>query len=419
MTTTPQCPCCQLSQNPLYCPACLQEGINLHKELLRNLQIHIDSLIQQSRQLLEGPPARSVNAWRELRAEVANRGRRCANLKRDIAVRESGISTARQGTQAKDKDHKSRRATLQSLRTAPSVALRLEHALKRIRFQQQDATSRIVHARQVLVREALSVFGLHQNSRRDWEIAGIVLPSPEVFRLHPSASINGAISHTVHLLSLITSYLSITLPFIPTPPPPASLRHVGRTLIKANTPFLGTTKWRDKHVLWMSSTASIPSKSRMTNKTTMLSSTITKSISKHRQFLTSFALLSFSVAYLAWSQGVPGIGIRGEDDGEESDEEERSSRPESRTSAPTSQSTVLVSATCILQLIHALSVSPTLGQKAHEPGGITMLPHLGFGLDVAKVVQTVLSAEENRWGTRLAEGPGDQSEGWDLLDVEG
>nr|XP_031859084.1 uncharacterized protein CI109_005434 [Kwoniella shandongensis]KAA5526156.1 hypothetical protein CI109_005434 [Kwoniella shandongensis] len=318
-------------------------------------------------------------------------------------------------------DGRYRREALTTLRTGPSEVNQLENAVKRVLLQQRDTTSRIIHARQVLVREAITVFGLHTTSKGEWSIAGLVLPSPDAFRLHPSASINGAISHTIHLLSLITSYLSITLPFVPTPPPPLSLPHVGRTLVKANTPFLGTTKWRDKHVLWMSSTASIPTKIRgrdYSSKVTQpaaAANIITKSMTKHRQFLTSFALLSFSVAYLAWSQGVPGIGIREEDVRDESDEE--SSRPASREAD--SPSAVLISATSILELIHALSVSPTLGQKAHEPGAITMLKHLGFGLDVAKVVQIVLTAEENRWGTKTADGPGDQSEGWDLLDAEG
>ncbi|KAN0064431.1 hypothetical protein ACQY0O_002806 [Thecaphora frezii] len=47
----------------------------------------------------------------------------------------------------------------------------------------------------------------------DWTIAGLVLPLPSDIRRFPRDSINGAITHTVHLLQLLTSYLGISLPF--------------------------------------------------------------------------------------------------------------------------------------------------------------------------------------------------------------
>ncbi|WVQ83499.1 hypothetical protein IAT38_005640 [Cryptococcus sp. DSM 104549] len=476
------CPLCHSDQNPLYCPGCLHEGIVEFQRKLAKSQAEIDGIVHQSSQLLAGPSrqpqssgsrhliggiglgggsSRGVNAWRELRADVAARERRCAELRRKVAEKEAEIVSARRHISTTSAH--SRRATLASLQAGPSPSTSLQAAIKRVKVQQRETTYRIVHARQVLVREAVTVFGVWQRSGTagqpgEWEIAGLVLPSPERFRLHPSANINAAISHTVHLLSLITRYLSITLPFAPTSPPPLELPHVGRPVMKATLPFVSTTRWRDKHVLWMSSTASLASKLKtrdtrggrdtrdhssrghsaqtqtlqasMTFSNPALSPIITRSTGKHRQFLTSFALLAFSIAYLAWSQGVQGVGIRdGAEEGDESDDEGRGSRPGTgmgrrppSAAAQAAPNSVLISATSLLQLIDALSLSPTLGERSHDPGGVALLPHMGFGMDVAKVVQTVLGAEEGRWGAKGAGeggGEGELSEGWDLLDAEG
>ncbi len=169
---------------------------------------------------------------------------------------------------------------------------------------------------------------------------------------YTSVSINAALLHVIHLLSLIISYLSIALPYTPTFP---TLAHIGRPTLRANVPFVPTTKYRDKHVLWMSSK---------------------RNASKHAQFLTAYGLLSYSVAYLAWSQGVEGIGVHDEN--------------------------VKVPATSVLRLMQAIAASPSLGVRSHEPGSLN---HLGSGLDVTKVVKAVLDAD----------GWWDESD-WDIIE---
>lgn len=186
--------------------------------------------------------------------------------------------------------------------------------------------------------------------------------------------INAAVMHTVHLLSLVTRYLSVALPFIPTTIP----THVGRPTMKANLPFVGTTRFRDKSTLWMASAISKGDTAR--------------SRAKHRQFLTSFGLLAHSVAYLAYTQGVTRVGIP-------------------RDSSSGSED--VIPAASVLALLDALTRSPTLGEFSHEPGGIRSSRHLLFGLDVIKVVSSILQAEEARWGVLGGE---DLSEGWDMLD---
>lgn len=279
----------------------------------------------------------------------------------------------------------------------------------------------------------------------------------DVFQAHPSSLINAALKHTLHLLSLLTTYLSISLPFEPTPPPPFNLPHVGRPIMKANTPFLGTTKWREKWVLWMSSTAATlapqeenaserrkrghpkgeassraPSiaqsiadmsifSSGVHSTTTSSSGTLAKTLAKHRHFLTAYALLAHSIAYLAWTQGVEGIGLQESsapaDDDEDGDQDGEFSTPDrSRSGTPVAKRSTssLISPTDILNLLAQMATSPQLGRRSHEPGsgpGLG-LRHMGFGLDVSKVVRSVLDAEG---GTDAAEGGND---GWDMLDAD-
>lgn len=170
--------------------------------------------------------------------------------------------------------------------------------------------------------------------------------------------INAAIGHTVHLFLLILRYLSITPPFVVSYP---RQTHVGRPFLRANTPLLNTTKFREKAILWMSSTAQ-----KRDSRASL----------KHRHFLTAFALLSHSIAYLAWTQGVEGVGVGTIDVG--------------------------VSATAVLELLQRIAHSPTLGMRSHEPGTAT-LGHLGFSLDVNAVVDYVTRDED------------EVEHGWDIV----
>ncbi|KIR25881.1 hypothetical protein I309_05321 [Cryptococcus deuterogattii LA55] len=365
------CHCCQLTQKALYCPACLREGITLHKELLQNLQTRLSTIRQHSQKLLTAAEnetthqaGRGLNAWRELRSDVASCEARCHQIKMDIAQRQAAISACRK--RIAENNLRDRRESLSMLKSKPSPALSLRASIKQVHSQQQVITSRIIHARRVLVREAVNVFGVRQRSSGDWEIAGIPLPDPEFFRVYPSSSINAALSHVIHLVSLITTYLSVSLPFVPMPPPPFYHPH---------------------------------------------------------QLLVSFALLSFSIAYLAWSQDVPGIGIRGDvndndDVGVLFDEESKIPQGQSVSAKCSATETALISPASILRLIHAIAQSPTLGHRSHDPGGARTLKHLGFGLDVSKLVSTILRAEELQWDVKGDAEEGDDilSEGWDLLD---
>jgi hypothetical protein len=149
--------------------------------------------------------------------------------------------------------------------------------------------------------------------------------------------------------------------------------------MRANSPLVGTTRFHDEPMLWMSSIARADTSDKP------------KSQIKQRRFLTAFGLLAHSVGYLAHTQGVAGVGI------------------------PNSSQDVRLAIWSILELIDAVAKSPRLGEFSHEPGGATTAPHLLYGMDVAKVVGSILRAEERRWGAHKLDAS-DLSEGWDLMD---
>jgi hypothetical protein len=61
---------------------------------------------------------------------------------------------------------------------------RLDGELEAVDRQQATITRNLAEARRVLVREAVSVFGLKKGigKQNQWEIAGLPLPSPQTFR---------------------------------------------------------------------------------------------------------------------------------------------------------------------------------------------------------------------------------------------
>ena len=70
-----------------------------------------------------------------------------------------------------------------------------------------------------------------------------------------------------------------------------------------------------------------------------------------------------------------------------------------------SRNRIRIPATAVLQLVEALVTSPSMGMRSHEPG-TAMLGHLGFSLDVHKVVASVLDVEKDE----------EPHEEWDMVD---
>jgi len=51
--------------------------------------------------------------------------------------------------------------------------------LNQVNARITDVGKRILHARRVLVQEAIAIFGVQQDITQVWSIAGLLLPGPE------------------------------------------------------------------------------------------------------------------------------------------------------------------------------------------------------------------------------------------------
>ncbi|KAJ9108883.1 hypothetical protein QFC21_000204 [Naganishia friedmannii] len=139
----------------------------------------------------------------------------------------------------------------------------VKHNLSETARANSQVYSQLVHARRVLVSEAITIFGIQRTDSMDsglsttgrrrakvsdnrgtqaeeeWEIAGLQMPSPEMFtgisfvaRIlafglktdqrsllddpdYPSIHLNAVFDHMIHLLWTITGYLDLVLPFTP------------------------------------------------------------------------------------------------------------------------------------------------------------------------------------------------------------
>lgn len=340
------------------------------------------------------PPLPGVRQWLTIRAEVARSQRRCEFLTHRIQAIDhalaAGTSTKAAAALIHPNSHDQDSRTLKE-----PLDNDLAERISFISRKQLDVTKKLAEARRVLVREAVAVFGVIQSPLTGWEIAGMPLPTPDAFRcrssprgmctdcrvaVHRPIRINAALAHVVHLLSLISRYLGVGLPFYPSQGAP----HLGRPRMKANIPLIGTTRFHDEPVLWMSSTTRAETADKP------------KSQAKHRRFLTAFALLAHSVAYLAHTQGTTGVAIP-------------------HDAQPASNDGGMIPVWSVLQLLESIANSQQLGTFSHEPGASRCTCHLLYGLDVAKVVGSVIRLEERRWGVhRLNES--DLSEGWDLME---
>jgi hypothetical protein len=123
----------------------------------------VGEAISRAEILLERPDQNGLNDWRRLRAQIAAiasgealHGWALTKVtRRDTSDRKIHLSEAQKGI--------------------PNRSINLED----VKHQQHFVNVRIVHARGVLVREAIAVFGVQYEG--DWQIAGLRLSAPEDF----------------------------------------------------------------------------------------------------------------------------------------------------------------------------------------------------------------------------------------------
>lgn len=110
-----------------------------------------------------GKLLKDVTAWRDLRAEVANRHQSVKRLKERL---QEPVPPPK--------------ATFSRLSRELSTTRAVQDEIRAVRQRQREVSRGLVRARKVLVAEAVKIFGIRQ--RKVWEIAGIPLPPSEEFR---------------------------------------------------------------------------------------------------------------------------------------------------------------------------------------------------------------------------------------------
>lgn len=175
----------------------LYPSVNGHTAISHDLAGQVATARRHAERLLAGPiesqkgPLAGAEEWRELRANVSAAEARVAGLRARIAkatedaergqfvVLLANSRLARASTPATS-SIRARRETLEAaIKSVPSVA-DMNARILAVRQQQREVGKRIIQARKVLVREAVDVFGVQRN--KGWEIAGLELPAPDLFR---------------------------------------------------------------------------------------------------------------------------------------------------------------------------------------------------------------------------------------------
>lgn len=169
-----------------------------HDTISRTLTDQLCSAKEKARRRSEAPTG--VTAWRRLRAEVAATESRIDALQRRIEACRSETMAARRFIQSRHR---------QPCRNMPPEAPYPSPT---------DLTKFIVPARGVLVREAVSTFGLRARSTGEWEIAGLVLPDIRDLQGSISLSVTNAwVKLTRQALRLLSSMPPCFTPFISSP----------------------------------------------------------------------------------------------------------------------------------------------------------------------------------------------------------
>ena len=166
----------------------LSSSVATHQTASKSQLNETSRVVSKAAGLLEASGSRrGITAWRKLRAEVSLSERRCDALRARLAEVEAEVATgeARSMTElilsaAVLPDKTARLETLTEAKQRDETH-EMEEQILDVRTKTVTVERRLIHARSVLVREAIGVFDLKQKSGL-WRIAGKPLPSPEDFR---------------------------------------------------------------------------------------------------------------------------------------------------------------------------------------------------------------------------------------------
>jgi ferritin-like metal-binding protein YciE len=173
---------CICGQAPSYCQQCIDKGyvtqypvadnrIKHHQSLKTTLQAQVaDVTTRCERHVSRQKP------WRELRAEVAG-------LERRIDERRARLAEVERRIKAHQPE-----PTHRTLPTSDGLVA-AKNEIAHIKRQRRAVDSRIIAARQVLVKEAAAVMGLKR-----WEIAGLALPPVKEIRCMLKTHLCGSVA---------------------------------------------------------------------------------------------------------------------------------------------------------------------------------------------------------------------------------
>lgn len=295
----------------------------------------------------------------------------------------------------------------------------------------------LARARQGLVHELVDVFavvevggrpasGVRAGTRGDWAIGGLVLPVPGDMRRFPPAHVNAALTFTVHFFGLLSFYLGVKLPFeiswsggkLGVGAPEICAGRGGESgawarwtarcplhlPLHANAVNNGSPPRSPSGSPRPSSLPSpgSPSLSSSARRDSLSSSTISASLAQSSaSFPTALAMLSYNIAYLAFTQNVD---------------------------VPLS----LAASGTILPTLWGVCCSAELGRRSHATGfavdgngrlGSLPAPTHGFALDFRQLLQAqATAADQNLTPARMRMPRGreeltiEEEEGWEVVE---
>ncbi|KAI5454772.1 hypothetical protein NCC49_003656 [Naganishia albida] len=216
-----ECTACHESKHALFCKRCLNQGLKNHTDANHILTTQLKASRTRCQRILSSSPSPGLDAHRSLAGRVYELETQNRALGDAIHRQTTTRNNARRlALCAQRQDILRRRAHLARARAhlpdddGGGASVR-ESIASTVRARESLA-GRITHARRVLVRAALDVFGVRPSpsgGQEEWEVAGIRMPPPGRFTEYPSTHLNASFDHLVHLLGLITRYLDVQLPF--------------------------------------------------------------------------------------------------------------------------------------------------------------------------------------------------------------
>ncbi|KAJ9101908.1 hypothetical protein QFC19_004989 [Naganishia cerealis] len=210
-------------------------GLDQHRDLSAlNFQLQSQNL------MLEREVTRLNTTNFERRKDV--RGRKADVEQRRARLKLTSRSSTQESNVPSHQHLLKEKSKLQSYHTVAleSGLAAIKDSIAKTARANSQLYSQLVHARRVLVSEAIMIFGVQRadlvasdlptNGKRkgkgydgttgtaeddEWEIAGLQMPSPRRFTDYSSIHLNAVFEHLIHLLWIITGYLDLILPFTP------------------------------------------------------------------------------------------------------------------------------------------------------------------------------------------------------------